>query len=172
MWFGRPMNRKRGTVEWIAEGRAGTAIMVRVKADGGRSRTVNRADVALIDPPRAVGPAPMMEAVCLDLPEGHGTPKKKTTRSPRYLAWIRLKPCAYCYAAAPSEAAHYGGKGASGGTGLKASDLFTVPLCHGCHVTFHAAGSLAGATVEQTRTLHLRWERDLLAEYLETGKAI
>lgn len=43
-------------------------------------------------------------------------------------------PCCNCGALPPNQAAHsnYGKHGK--GMGIKASDAFTIPLCHKCHI--------------------------------------
>lgn len=68
-------------------------------------------------------------------------PKPKTFRSPKYLAWLRTQPCAWCGRPAPSEAAHMGG----GGKGIKGPDNLAIPLCggpNGCHAYSHRHGVL------------------------------
>ena len=52
----------------------------------------------------------------------------------RYLAWVRTLPCRSCEAPPPSHAHHMR---KSTGTGMKASDLDTLPLCAECHRGLH-----------------------------------
>ena len=65
-------------------------------------------------------------------------PKKLPERSPRYLAFIRTKPCMKCKTPFNVQAAHQNfGNGTMGG---KASDLQAVPLCYYCHRLEHDIG--------------------------------
>jgi len=50
----------------------------------------------------------------------------------KHLAFIRSLPCARC-AAYPSQAAHIR-IGSDGGTGMKPSSKYAIPLCHECHI--------------------------------------
>ena len=56
---------------------------------------------------------------------------------PKYLAWIRQQPCWHCEAPPPSDPHHIKGLGHFSGTGLKAPDIATVPLCRRCHTDMH-----------------------------------
>ena len=56
-------------------------------------------------------------------------------RDPKRLAEIRKLPCVRC-GQVPSQAAHSNSAKHGKGKGIKASDLFTVPLCHSCHSQF------------------------------------
>lgn len=70
-------------------------------------------------------------------------PKAPPGDFPRHLERIRSMNCCVCWAAPPSEAAHIR-MGLAGGTGMKPSDLLTVPLCHKCHDKQHTGdGELA-----------------------------
>ena len=62
-------------------------------------------------------------------------PKPKTARNPRYLKWIRSKPClnGHLYNVAPH---HEGNRG----MGIKASDFDALPLCFECHRKRHDKG--------------------------------
>jgi len=72
----------------------------------------------------------------------------KLGRNPRerdeeHLSAIRVLQCISCGLDQGCEAAHIRmsrGKGTGGGTGLKPSDEFTLPLCSGCHRQQHAEG--------------------------------
>lgn len=65
--------------------------------------------------------------------------------APKHLAFVRLLPCIACGAAAPSEAAHVR-IGTDGGSGLRPSDRYALPLCtsrpgrEGCHARQHRIG--------------------------------
>lgn len=61
-----------------------------------------------------------------------------TIRDEKHLAFIRRLPCVKC-SATPCEAAHIR-SGTGGGTGLKPSDEWTVPLCHEHHAEQHRIG--------------------------------
>ena len=56
-------------------------------------------------------------------------------RSPKWLADIRKLPCVRC-GNPDSQAAHSNSAKHGKGRGVKASDQFTVPLCHSCHSAF------------------------------------
>lgn len=64
-------------------------------------------------------------------------------RDPRFLAWVRLRPCCICGAPGPSEAHHYGPRGA----GQKTDDVRTVPLCRLHHDEWHQRGALPSAAL-------------------------
>jgi len=55
----------------------------------------------------------------------------KPPRSPKYLAWVRQKPCAVAGCRFGAEAAHTGSHGIS----QKASDYSAIPLCSNHHRT-------------------------------------
>ena len=56
-------------------------------------------------------------------------------RGPKRLAEIRKLPCVRC-GNPNSQAAHSNSAKHGKGRGIKASDEFTVPLCHSCHSQF------------------------------------
>ena len=56
-------------------------------------------------------------------------------RNPKRLAAIRKLPCIRC-GNPNSQAAHSNSAKHGKGRGIKASDEFTVPLCHSCHFQF------------------------------------
>ena len=56
-------------------------------------------------------------------------------RSPKRLAEIRKLPCVRC-GNPNSQAAHSNSAKHGKGRSIKASDAFTVPLCHSCHFQF------------------------------------
>jgi hypothetical protein len=59
-------------------------------------------------------------------------------RAPAHLAFIRMLPCIIC-ARQPSQAAHIR-IGTDGGTSLKPSDMWAVPLCADHHAIQHMFG--------------------------------
>lgn len=56
-------------------------------------------------------------------------------RSQSRLNSIRRLPCIKC-GGGPSQAAHSNSSKHGKGRGIKASDLYTVPLCYVCHAAF------------------------------------
>ena len=56
-------------------------------------------------------------------------------RSPKRLAEIRKLPCVRC-GNPNSQAAHSNSAKHGKGRGIKASDLFVIPLCATCHAAF------------------------------------
>lgn len=62
-------------------------------------------------------------------------------RSKKYLVWVKQLPCAICGAPA-DDAHHIIGIGNMGGTGTKAPDNMSFPLCRWCHGVYHRDSSL------------------------------
>ncbi|WP_079749608.1 DUF968 domain-containing protein [Acinetobacter baumannii] len=56
-------------------------------------------------------------------------------RDSKRLKAVRLLPCVRC-GSSPSQAAHSNSSKHGKGRSIKASDEFTVPLCHSCHSQF------------------------------------
>lgn len=46
---------------------------------------------------------------------------------------LRALPCCQCHAPPPSQACHANWQEFGKGMGIKASDDYTIPLCHRCH---------------------------------------
>lgn len=63
--------------------------------------------------------------------------KIRPWRSPRYLDWVRSRPCAHCGAIGQSQAHHRIGL-VGGVMGSKAGDQEAMPLCDACHSDLHA----------------------------------
>lgn len=61
--------------------------------------------------------------------------KKARIESPKYLKWIREQPCAFC--GGQSEPHHLRSVGLGTGTGYKASDILTIPVCRNHHEQCH-----------------------------------
>lgn len=78
-------------------------------------------------------------------------------RNPKRLERIRALSCCECGASPRSQAAHsnFGIHGKA--RGLKASDEYTIPLCHSCHQNFDQNLS------QQTRQQRLDWFNKKLA---------
>src|ERR1700746_3426843 len=70
-----------------------------------------------------------------------GKPKPDLRRRTNHLIYVRQLPCTVCGKAAPSEAAHVR-SGSDGGTGIKPSDRYALPLCTSCHALQHEFGEL------------------------------
>ncbi len=74
-----------------------------------------------------------------------GKRKQNMRLRPKHLEFIRQLPCVVCgirpIQCFASDPAHVR-CGTDGGTSLKPSDRYTVPLCRGCHDTQHAHGEL------------------------------
>lgn len=72
-------------------------------------------------------------------------PKQKRWRSPKYLAWVRTRPCVVCGGRA-NAAHHLIGMWGLSGMGLRVSDALTMPVCDGpfssCHRDIHASKDL------------------------------
>jgi hypothetical protein len=68
-------------------------------------------------------------------------PKPDLRRRVQHLAFIRQLTCVACGKAGPSVAAHVR-TGTDGGTGMKPSDRYAVPLCAECHAKQHRIGEL------------------------------
>jgi hypothetical protein len=68
-------------------------------------------------------------------------PKPNLRSRVAHLAFVRQLPCVACGKAAPSDAAHVR-TGTDGGTGIKPTDRYTVPLCAACHAKQHRVGEL------------------------------
>lgn len=72
-------------------------------------------------------------------------PKQKRWRCPKYLSWVRQRPCVVCGAQA-NAAHHLIGLWGLSGMGLKVSDALTMPVCDGpgdtCHRKIHASKEL------------------------------
>jgi len=69
------------------------------------------------------------------------SPKPGPRRHAWHLSFVRQLPCVACGQAAPSEAAHVR-SGSDGGTGIKPSDRYSLPLCSECHAMQHQFGEL------------------------------
>ena len=95
--------------------------------------------------------------------------KSRTWRSSSYMQRVRDMPCCACFAEGPSDPHHYGPKGESGGTGLKCSDAYVIPLCHVCHMHLHATSTVRGLNVPQSREWLMDAQRRIMARAIEEG---
>ncbi|MEC8055728.1 MAG: hypothetical protein VX136_01155, partial [Pseudomonadota bacterium] len=74
-------------------------------------------------------------------------------RDAKRLAAIRKLPCIRC-GNPNSQAAHSNSAKHGKGRGVKASDEFTVPLCHKCHFLFD---TYKLGTRQESETMFERW---------------
>ncbi|HEM7379628.1 TPA: DUF968 domain-containing protein [Acinetobacter nosocomialis] len=74
-------------------------------------------------------------------------------RDAKRLAAIRRLPCVRC-GYPHSQAAHSNSGKHGKGKGIKASDAFTVPLCHKCHFLFD---TYQLGTRQESETMFERW---------------
>jgi len=71
--------------------------------------------------------------------------RRPPSRSRPHLDFIRSLPCAVAGCTnGPIEAAHVR-RGTDGGTALKPSDIWTIPVCHFHHAEVHRIGEAAFA---------------------------
>lgn len=77
------------------------------------------------------------------------------TRSASHRKWVRGHECAVlgCASTSNIECAHVEGSGTKG-MGMKAADVYTIPLCRDCHAERHRIG---------WRTFDARYGLDALA---------
>lgn len=61
-------------------------------------------------------------------------------RDKKWLAAVREMPCTVC-SQSPSDPAHIR-KFTDGGTSLKPSDCYILPLCRSCHTRQHSTGEI------------------------------
>ena len=93
---------------------------------------------------------------------------KKIRKNPRHLKFIRTLPCSKCISPPLNQATHVR-KYKDGGTGLKPSDMFTVPLCHNCHHKQHNVGELTFWGDRYDHTGQSRLDMLMNALYEQTG---
>ncbi|HGX3401708.1 TPA: hypothetical protein ACNH0W_003279 [Acinetobacter nosocomialis] len=74
-------------------------------------------------------------------------------RSTKRLNEIRALPCVRC-GYPHSQAAHSNSSKHGKGRGIKASDLYTVPLCHVCHAAFD---KFELGTRQESEVMFERW---------------
>jgi len=149
VYVAAPFRRGTGTV--LSVRRDG---VVRVCLDAGGTVRAAADHVRLIER----RPAPVAKLTSAPVYETPGDPfseawidrSKQQLRFPHYLAWLRKLPCAWCSKAGPSEASHHPEEG-HGSTGLKATDLDTLPLCRECHGDWHQRTALGAMTSADTK---------------------
>ncbi|MBD1220513.1 DUF968 domain-containing protein [Acinetobacter seifertii] len=74
-------------------------------------------------------------------------------RDAKRLKAVRLLPCVRC-GQSPSQAAHSNSSKHGKGRSIKASDEFTIPLCHSCHSQFD---QFKLGTRQESETMFERW---------------
>lgn len=89
-------------------------------------------------------------------------PKPYTIRDRAYLDHVRSQPCVSC-GSTPSEAHHYSPPGTKA-MGKRCHDLWAVPLCHQCHMTWHGTGTLPGMERAESEALQAHACMKLLAD--------
>lgn len=125
----------------------------------GRVRRMERA--AVPEPRKALAPPPIARRVTTTRPELRPQPKPPGPyRSPGYLAFVRMQPCASCRSTKRIEAHHWG---TDRGISQKVDDTRTVPLCRRCHD--HAHGCLPNLDALATRLMILDRQVALLTAY-------
>ncbi len=100
-----------------------------------------------------------------------GKRRPNTRRAAKHLAFIRRLSCVACGRAAPSEAAHVR-RGTDGGTALKPSDKFSVPLCTECHATQHGGELTFWTTMGSLNPLDLAASLWAVSGDVEAGERI
>lgn len=63
-------------------------------------------------------------------------PKRRRWVNEKYTRWVKTQPCACC--GNPADESHHLIGHSYGGTGIKAHDMFTLPLCREHHNELHA----------------------------------
>jgi hypothetical protein len=67
--------------------------------------------------------------------------KAKAFRNDKYLRWVKHQPCIIC--GCPSDDAHHiTGTGNLSGMGMKAPDIYTMPVCRPHHTEIHQSPEL------------------------------
>lgn len=61
--------------------------------------------------------------------------KENKVRNKKYTKWVESLDCCLCFA--PADDHHHIIGIGDGGTGTKACDLLTMPVCRPCHGKFH-----------------------------------
>lgn len=88
----------------------------------------------------------------------------KPFRSRAYLDWVKSLECCGC--GAPADDPHHViNAGLGGAMGSKPSDLFTIPLCRGCHTKLHESP----VEWEDKHGLQWKWVALTIAEAVEEG---
>lgn len=99
-----------------------------------KARKVNVRPLQVVEPV-AIKPVVRLR-VDPESPETHfARPKRRRWQNAEYLKWVKTQPCVGCNRQA-DDAHHLIGYG-QGGTGTKAHDSFTIPLCRKCHDELH-----------------------------------
>lgn len=93
----------------------------------------------------------------LKFPQLKNSLKHSQRNDPKHLDFIKTLPCCICFKE-PVEPAHIRFK-TDGGTALKPSDKWTVPLCHDHHAHQHQVGEPEFWYAEHRRDPHKLAER-------------
>lgn len=85
-------------------------------------------------------------------------------KSKKHLKFVRSLSCINCEAPQPSEAHHAIDLDHLSGMGMKASDLFSIPLCGSCHWDIHNS---SGNTKIWLHSKQWEWIAKTLVKRLE-----
>lgn len=144
---------------------------VRVRLDASRrttkpiERSVQRDRIRLVGAQGSRAALALASAPSYERPEHAPQPKDLPVRHERYLAFVRSKPCCFCFAPAPSDPHHFGPRG----MGTKTDDLRVVPLCRRCHDQWHSLAQVLPKSHAETVERFYSKQVDLLVEFF--GKA-
>jgi len=83
--------------------------------------------------------------------------------SKKYLSWVRSWPCVGC-GSHLTEAHHMRELALGAGMGKKVGDIFTIPVCRGCHQRCH---SLEYTKEDQLTWLYKTQNRAILAQLIK-----
>lgn len=137
-----------------------TRVVKTSRIQGWRDASREAASTPAAARPAATLPPMMRASQLLPPPRAELRPVPKPqgpARAPKYLAFVRLKPCLLCGAPGPSHAHHHGPRG----TGQKTDDYRTIPLCAADHDGYHG-----GHRPQLTAQFVAHAQRELLVEYL------
>ena len=101
----------------------------------------------------------------------HVKPKSDLRRRANHLTFVSQLPCVVCGKAAPSEAAH-ARFGSDGGTGLKASDRYSMSLCTSCHALQHEFGELRFWSVVRIDPLNVAFRLWTVSGDIKAGERV
>lgn len=88
-------------------------------------------------------------------------------QQPAYLENVRNQPCCACGTDSVPRVAHHIRFVQEGGTGLKPSSWWTVPLCDRCHLQWHNHGAFLGMDRPRSENLQLRALAKQLVAWVE-----
>jgi hypothetical protein len=90
-------------------------------------------------------------------------------QSKKYRRWVSWLPCAKCGADCDTVVPHHlKGIGGMSGTGMKAPDWATMPLCHGCHAIVHSETPSMDQLIWIIQTLKRAFDENVLTCTLDS----